>query len=79
MQAVELEQFLIDYHLPTDTISINCQWLQAKLLAYNESLLLSLSKDREIDALRHRILVLEASREVYELTRSKQRYLNVGA
>ena len=79
MQAVELEQFLIDYHLPTDTISINCQWLQAKLLAYNESLLLSLSKDKEIEALRYRVLVLEAARDVYETIRSKQRYLNVKA
>ena len=79
MQATELDQFLVDYHPLNDQILVNSQWLQAKLLAYNEALLLSLSKDREIDALRHRILVLEASREVYELTRSKQRYLNVGA
>ena len=79
MQATELDQFLVDYHPPYDQILVNSQWLQAKLLAYNESLLLSLSKDKEIEALRHRILVLEASREVYELTRSKQRYLNVGA
>ena len=78
MQATELDQFLVDYHPADDRILVNCQWLQAKLLAYNEALLLSLSKDREIDALRHRILVLEASREVYELARSKQRYLNVG-
>ena len=79
MTPVDLDQFLVDYHPENDSILVNCQWLQAKLLAYNESLLLSLSKDREIDALRHRILVLEASREVYELARSKQRYLNVGA
>ena len=78
MAPVELDQFLVDYHPADDRILVNCQWLQAKLLAYNESLLLSLSKDREIDALRHRILVLEASREVYELARSKQQYLNVG-
>ena len=79
MQATELDQFLVDYHPANDQILVNCQWLQTKLLAYNESLLLSLSKDREIEALRHRILVLEVSRDVYELTRSKQRYLNVGA
>ena len=79
MQATELDQFLVDYHTADDQISVNCQWLQAKLLAYNESLLLSLSKDKEIEALRYRILVLEAARDVYETIRSKQRYLNVKA
>ena len=79
MTPVDLDQFLVDYHSSNDTITVNCQWLQAKLLAYNESLLLSLSKDKEIEALRYRILVLEAARDVYETIRSKQRYLNVGA
>ena len=79
MQATELDQFLVDYHTADDQILVNCQWLQAKLLAYNESLLLSLSKDKEIEALRYRILVLEAARDVYETIRSKQRYLNVKA
>ena len=78
MTSVDLDQFLVDYHPINDTISVNCQWLQAKLLAYNESLLSSLGKDKEIEALRHRILVLEAAKEVYETIRSKQKYLNVG-
>ena len=79
MTPVDLDQFLVDYHSSNDTISVNCQWLQSKLLAYNESLLSSLCKDKEIEALRYRVLVLEASKEVYETIRSKQRYLNVGA
>ena len=79
MQATELDQFLVDYHPANDQILVNSQWLQAKLLAYNETLLASLSKDREIEALRHRILILEASRDVYETIRNKQRYLNVKA
>ena len=79
MTPVELDQFLVDYHPSNDTISVNCQWLQTKLLGYNESILSSLCKDKEIEALRYRILVLEASKEVYETIRSKQRYLNVGA
>ena len=78
MQATELDQFLVDYHPADDQILVNCQWLQAKLLAYNESILSSLCKDKEIEALRHRILVLEAAKEVYETIRSKQKYLNVG-
>lgn len=77
MTPVELDQFLVDYHPSNDTISVNCQWLQTKLLAYNESILSSLCKDKEIGALRYRILVLEASKEVYETIRSKQKYLNV--
>ena len=79
MTSVELDQFLVDYHSSNDTITVNCQWLQSKLLAYNESIFSSLCKDKEIEALRYRILVLEASKEVYETIRSKQRYLNVGA
>ena len=77
MTPVELDQFLVDYHPSNDTISVNCQWLQAKLLAYNESILSSLCKDKEIEALRTRIIVLEASKDVYETIRSKQKYLNV--
>jgi hypothetical protein len=77
MTPVELDQFLVDYHPSNDTISVNCQWLQTKLLAYNESILSSLCKDKEIEALRTRIMVLEASRDVYETLRSKQKYLNV--
>ena len=77
MTPVELDQFLVDYHPSNDTISVNCQWLQTKLLAYNESILSSLCKDKEIEALRYRILVLEASKEVYETIRSKQKYLNI--
>jgi hypothetical protein len=77
MTPVGLDQFLVDYHPSNDTISVNCQWLQTKLLAYNESILSSLCKDKEIEALRTRIMVLEASRDVYETLRSKQKYLNV--
>ena len=77
MTPVDLDQFLVDYHPSNDTISVNCQWLQTKLLAYNESILSSLCKDKEIEALRTRIMVLEASRDVYETLRSKQKYLNV--
>lgn len=77
MTPVELDQFLVDYHPSNDTISVNCQWLQTKLLAYNKSILSSLCKDKEIEALRTRIMVLEASRDVYETLRSKQKYLNV--
>ena len=77
MTPVDIDQFLVDYHSSNDTISVNCQWLQSKLLAYNESILSSLCKDKEIEALRTRIMVLEASRDVYETLRSKQKYLNV--
>ena len=77
MTPVELDQFLVDYHPSNDTISVNCQWLQTKLLAYNESILSSLCKDKEIEALRTRIMVLEASRDVYETIRAKQKYLNI--
>ena len=78
MTPVELDQFLVDYHPSNDTISVNCQWLQTKLLAYNESILSSLCKDKEIEALRYRILVFEAAKEVYEAIRGRQKYLNVG-
>ena len=77
MQPVELEQFLIDYHTQGDQISVDSNWLQSKLLEYNRLVLSSLCKDKEIGALRYRILVLEASKEVYETIRSKQKYLNV--
>ena len=77
MTPVDLDQFLVDYHSSNDTITVNCQWLQTKLLAYNASILSSLCKDKEIEALRNRILVLEASKEVYETIRSKQKYLNI--
>ena len=77
MQSVELEQFLIDCHPQGDQISIDSNWLQSKLLEYNRLVLSSLCKDKEIEALRSRIMVLEASRDVYETIRSKQRYLNV--
>ena len=77
MTPVDLDQFLVDYHSSNDTISVNCQWLQSKLLDYNESILSSLCKDKEIEALRYRVLVLEASKEAYETIRSKQKYLNV--
>ena len=79
MTPVDLDQFLVDYHPINDTITVNCQWLQSKLLAYNESILSSLCKDKEIEALRNRILVFEVAKEVYETIRSKQKYLNVGA
>lgn len=77
MQSVELEQFLIDCHPQGDQILIDSNWLQSKLLEYNRLVLSSLCKDKEIEALRYRILVLEASKEVYETIRSKQKYLNV--
>lgn len=77
MQSVELEQFLIDCHPQGDQISIDSNWLQSKLLEYNRLVLSSLCKDKEIETLRSRIMVLEASRDVYETIRSKQRYLNV--
>ena len=77
MTPVDLDQFLVDYHPSNDTISVNCQWLQTKLLSYNESILSSLCKDKEIEILRTRIMVLEASRDVYETIRSKQKYLNI--
>ena len=77
MTPVDLDQFLVDYRPSNYTISVNCQWLQPKLLAYNESILSSLCKDKEIEALRTRIMVLEASRDVYETIRSKQKYLNI--
>ena len=37
MTPVELDQFLVDYHPSNDTISVNCQWLQSKLLEYNRT------------------------------------------
>jgi hypothetical protein len=77
MQSVELEQFLIDCHPQGDQISIDSNWLQSKLLEYNRLVLSSLCKDKEIETLRSRIMVLEASIDVYETIRSKQRYLNV--
>ena len=79
MQPTDLEQFLCDCHLQGDQILVDSRWLQAKLLEYNRLILSSLCKDKEIEALRYRVLVLEASKEVYETIRSKQRYLNVGA
>ena len=77
MTPVDLDQFLVDYHSNNDTISVNCQWLQSKLLNYNKLVLSSLCKDKEIEALRYRVLVLEVSKEAYETIRSKQKYLNV--
>ena len=79
MQPTDLEQFLCDCHPQGDQILVDSRWLQAKLLEYNRLVLTSLCKDREIDALRDRIVVLEASRDVYEITRRKQRYLDIGA
>ena len=79
MQPTDLEQFLCDCHPQGDQILVDSRWLQAKLLEYNRLILSSLCKDKEIEALRNRILVLEAAKEVYELIRSKQRYLNIGA
>ena len=79
MQPLDLEQFLCDCHPQNDQILVDCRWLQAKLLEYNRLVLASLCKDKEIDALRDRIIVLETSREVYETIRRKQRYLNIGA
>lgn len=78
MQPTDLEQFLCDCHPQGDQILVDCRWLQTKLLEYNRLLLTSLCKDREIDALRDRITVLETSREIYETIRRKQRYLDVG-
>ena len=77
MQPVELEQFLIDCHPQGDQISVDSNWLQSKLLEYNRLVLSSLCKDKEIEALRTRIMILEASRDVYETIRSRQKYLNV--
>ena len=77
MQPIELEQFLIDCHPQGDQISVDSNWLQSKLLEYNRLVLSSLCKDKEIEALRTRIMILEASRDVYETIRSKQKYLNV--
>ena len=79
MQPTDLEQFLCDCHPQGDQILVDCRWLQTKLLEYNRLMLTSLCKDKEIDALRDRIVVLEASRDVYEAIRRKQRYLNIGA
>ena len=78
MTPVDLEQFLCDCHPQGDQILVDSRWLQAKLLEYNRLVLSSLCKDREIDALRDRIVVLETSREVYEAIRRKQRYLDIG-
>ena len=78
MTPVDLNQFLVDYHSNNDTISVNCQWLQTKLLNYNKLVLLSLCKDKEIESLRNRILILEATKEADEAIRSRQKYLNVG-
>ena len=64
MQPIELEQFLIDCHPQGDQISVDSNWLQSKLLEYNRLVLSSLCKDKEIKALRARIIVLEASRDV---------------
>ena len=77
MQPVELEQFLIDCHPQGDQISVDSNWLQSKLLEYNRLVLSSLCRDKEIEALRTRIMVLEASRDVYETIRAKQKYLNI--
>lgn len=79
MQPTDLEQFLCDYHPQGDQILVDSRWLQTKLLEYNRLVLSSLCKDREIDALRDRIIVLETAREVYEAIRRKQRYLDIGA
>lgn len=78
MTPVDLNQFLVDYHSNNDTISVNCRWLQTKLLNYNKLVLLSLCKDKEIESLRNRILVLEATKETNETIRGRQKYLNVG-
>ena len=79
MQPTDLEQFLCDCHPQGDQILVDSRWLQSKLLEYNRLVLSSLCKDREIEALRNRILVLEAAKDVYETIRNKQRYLNIGA
>jgi len=31
MQEQELDQFLVDYHAPSDSIEVNCVWLQQQL------------------------------------------------
>ena len=31
MQEQELDQFLVDYHAPSDSIEVNCVWLQGQL------------------------------------------------
>ena len=31
MSPTELDQFLVDYHRPTDYISVQCEWLQQTL------------------------------------------------
>ena len=31
MQEQELDQFLVDYHAPSDSIEVNCVWLQEQL------------------------------------------------
>ena len=79
MQPTDLEQFLCDCHPQGDQILVDCRWLQTKLLEYNRLILSSLCKDKEIDTLRNRIVVLETSRDVYETIRRKQRYLDIGA
>ena len=77
MQPTDLEQFLCDCHPQGNQILVDCRWLQTKLLEYNRLMLTSLCKDKEIEALRYRVLVLEASKEVYETIRNRQKYLNV--
>lgn len=79
MQSTDLEQFLCDCHPEGDQILVDSRWLQAKLLEYNRLVLSLLCKDKEIEVLRDRIVVLEISREVYETIRRKQRYIDIGA
>lgn len=79
MQPTDLEQFLCDCHPEGDQILVDSRWLQTKLLEYNRLVLSSLCKDKEIEVLKDRIVVLEISREVYETIRRKQRYLDIGA
>lgn len=72
MQPTDLEQFFCDCHPQGDQILVDARWLQAKLLEYNRLILASLCKDREIGALRDRIVVLETAREVDEAIRRIQ-------
>ena len=37
MSPTELDQFLVDYHRPSDYISVQCEWLQRTLVAKAES------------------------------------------
>ena len=37
MTPTELDQFLIDYHKPSDYISVQCEWLQQILIDKAES------------------------------------------